>query len=187
MTGLSKIGLGFHGVRAVFDEPKSVPSRQIDHRVHVARPPGEMDDEQGAGARRDPALDIGCIDVHRVRIDVGQHRRGSGVDDGVDGAAERQSRRDHLIPCAHTRGDETEMDGGGTGIHGGGLIGVLVGGELTLELGDAWAGPEPSGAKRRDNFVDLGVLDRRPAEHDEGAGGIVAHGAACAGASPSQA
>ncbi len=84
----------------------------------------------------------------RRGIDVGQHRRRPGVDDGIDRGAESQRRGDDLVAGFQVRRQQAQMQGGGAGVDRGGMVGdALVGGELLLELGHARPGAEPARAQ----------------------------------------
>ena len=66
-------------------------------RIHVARPAREVHRQDRARARRDRAPTSSGSMFMVDRIDVGEHRRRAGVNDRVDGRAEGQRRRDHLV------------------------------------------------------------------------------------------
>ena len=71
-----KVGLG-----AVFDHRESVAPPYVHDLVHVTGVAEQVDDEDGAGALRDLALDVGGVDVERVGVHVREDRDGVLSDD----------------------------------------------------------------------------------------------------------
>ena len=59
-----------------------------------------MHGDDGARFRPERALDGTRVDAPRVRIDVGEHRRRAGHDDGMCRRRERQIGNDHLVAQA---------------------------------------------------------------------------------------
>lgn len=79
------------------------------------------------------------------------------------GGTERHRRGDDFTAGFKIRRNHADVQRGGAGIHRGNLEGlqVLVRREVTFELRDARARPQPCGFHARDDFVDLGLLDQR--------------------------
>ncbi len=162
---------------AVLDERQVVAGGDARQLVHGAGPPGEVDGQDRPGARRETRLDLGGFDVHRLGVHVGEHGRGAGVDDGVDRGAEGQRRGDHLVAGPHPRREERQVEGRRARVHGDGVRGVLVGGEVALEPRHLGAGAEPSAAEAVDDLGDLDVLEGRGPKDQEvivhvGVGGL---------------
>ena len=59
------------------------------------------------------------------------------------------------------------METGRGGVEGNRVLAAVLLAEHPLELDDLGARRDPSGAQRCDDGIDLGLLDRRPAEGDE--------------------
>ena len=74
------------------------------------------------------------VDVHRLRIDVGQDRRAAGVDDGIHRGTERKRRRDHLVARRSAGREHAQVQGGRAGIDGDGLRHAFVGGEIVARI-----------------------------------------------------
>jgi len=65
--------------------------------------------QQRPGARCDPGLDLGDIDVERLRINVNENRRLAGVGDGEDGGNVRVRDSDHLVASADAAGQQGQV------------------------------------------------------------------------------
>ena len=63
----------------------------------------------GLRSRRDAPRDVVGIDVPGVGLDVGEHGRGAGVENGVGGGDERVRRADHFVAGADA-GDDRAPD-----------------------------------------------------------------------------
>jgi hypothetical protein len=110
---------------------------------------------QRAGAKRDGLGGGRRIQVHRDRVDVGEHRCGAGVNDDVGRGTEGERRRHHLVAGADAAGQQREMQRRGARVHGDGMRRPDIRREGLLELPDARTGGQPSRLERRD---DLGYF-----------------------------
>ena len=86
---------------------KSVPPRDVEHRIHLAAAAAHVHDQNRLGARGDFALRCAGINIEGAATTIHQSRRRAGVDDGVNGGtkghdAERSLRRParFLTPAA---------------------------------------------------------------------------------------
>ena len=96
-------------LRRVLDDDQVMLLRERHHRVHVRRLPVEMDGHEGARARGDGGGSRFGVHVPRRRIDVDDHRRGAGVEHGVDRRGEGEVGYDHLVARADVEGFESEV------------------------------------------------------------------------------
>ena len=106
-SGLSPVVLCLNGMGAIFDYLQPVPGRQ-----RLCRPCRKAGAQNGRGrcsrSRRDPALDLIRVNVHRPRIEVGEDRIQACVDDGIDRGAEGHGGGDHLIAGLQTGPQEAQ-------------------------------------------------------------------------------
>ena len=163
----ASVVFGFDGVGAVFDDFQVVFPRKGRERVHVAGPPGKMDREDGPGTGRDFAPDVRRVDIHALRFHVRQHRGGPGVDDGVGRGREGQGRRDDFVARLEFQAEQAQVQGGGAGMHGNGMLRAAVGGKGLLEARDFRACAQPAVAQAVHNFRDVGFRNEGLAKDEK--------------------
>ena len=99
----SPVGLAVHFSR-VLDERQTVPPSDVQYGIHVCRQAVNVHHKNGAGARRDAALNLGHVHVprdgvtvHENRLSTGTHYRGCRRNYGKRG-------HDNLVTRAETQG-----------------------------------------------------------------------------------
>ena len=102
------------GMRRVLNHEQPVAAREFPDRVHVTRQSPQVHGHDRSCPRRDPVRDRLRIDV-AVGPDVGEHRRGADVEDGVDRRTEGEWGRDYLVAQADVQSSEREVKSGGGG------------------------------------------------------------------------
>ena len=93
-------------MRSVFDEQRTGVVRQLSECRHACRTAGEIHRQDRTGSWRHRPADCVGVQIHRVAVDVGKHRRRAGVDDGVRGRTECQGCGHDLVTGADTAGEE---------------------------------------------------------------------------------
>ena len=164
---LAAVVLGFDGVGAVFDDHEVVLLRERRERVHVAGATRKMHRHDGARARGDHFGHAGGVDVHGDGIDIGQHRRGAGMNDGIDRRAERERRGDDLIPFAHTGRHHGQVQRRRAREQRHRVGRALVLAERFLEARHFGAGADPAALDAGHDLVDLFLMDVGGAECQE--------------------
>ena len=110
---------------------------------------GQLLDRRAAGRRgarastafvRGPTLDVRRIDVHRLGVDVDEHRPQPGERDDVGGRRERVGGDEHLVARLEPEREHREVERGGAGGDGERVLDLARPRELGLELG-APSGP----------------------------------------------
>ena len=125
------------GVRGVFDQRRAGERPAMRHdRVHVGRLPGEMDRDDGPGARRDRGLDRAGIEVEGIQIDVGEHRHRVGLDDRRCGGQKRVRRNDHLVFGLNAGREQRDSQRNRAIDHGDAVPAAVHRGEALFELCD---------------------------------------------------
>src|SRR5690606_9074576 len=114
-------------------------------------------------ARRDGSLDERRIHVEGFRIDVDEHRLGSGILDRGNRRYERKRYRDHFVTRADSGREQRQVQRAGAAIYADTESAAAVGRELLLELGDFGAENEPAAIEHAlyrgvDLGLDTGVL-----------------------------
>ena len=173
--GRAPVIFGFNGVGAVFDDLQIVVPGNAAERIHFAGPAREMNGKNRPRPRRNSCLHLQRVNVHRARIDVGQYGRRASMNNRIDRCAERERRRDDLIPGPEILGEHAQMQSGRAGIDRNRLRGAPVPCKIRLELSDLGPGAQPAALHAGDHFLDLRLLDGRSAENQEsilGADGI---------------
>jgi hypothetical protein len=84
----------------VLDDRQAVLGGDLGKRRHVGRLAEEMHRDDRARARGDLPLDAGRVDGVVDRVDVGEARRGAGVENAVCRSDKAEGRRDHLVAGA---------------------------------------------------------------------------------------
>ena len=123
--------------------------RHVGQLVQRQRPAEEVHAEQQLRARA--YLDLGRVNVHRLLVDVDEHRRQAGERDDVRGRRERVGRHEHLV----TRLEERTVD-----VHVGRLrkaLNLAEARDLGLELENLRAHGEHAA---RQDLGHLGELPR---------------------------
>ncbi len=120
-------------------------------------------------------FDQSGVDVERTRFTVHQHRLRSGVDDGVNGGAERHRRRDHFIAGADSQRHQRKMNGGGSAAYCGRVGRFLVAREFVLELLHPRAQPNPVAAQAIHHRGNLSLANDGGPKHQA----VFAHADGC--------
>ncbi len=152
-----------------------------DHGLGVDGDPGVVDRHHRPRPRRDPAGDVGGIEVQGARVDVGEDHAGAAEGEGAGRRDERERRDDHLVARPQVEEQRAHLEGVGAR----GREQDLAAAEPRREqLGGlpgegAVAAPVPAGQRlRHPRRLLPGAVRAR--ERDERRG----HGAAPAGGSP---
>ena len=177
---LSAPPLSLDRVRAVLDDDQAVlsapsaPMRSMSHGL-PAKCTGTMARVLIGNALFEQ-VDTSMLYV--IGVDVDDHGRCAGMDDGIRCGAKRHGRGDDLVARLQIRGDHAHVQRRRAGIYCGGLVGRhrLVCGELLFELGDARSRADPSRFQRRDHFVDFVGANVGRSKDDEGRILISCHG-----------
>ena len=148
----------------VLEQQQVVPPRDVRQLVHAARLPAVVDGHNRLRPRRDLRLDLLRVDVVVVEADVGEDGLRALEEDRVDGGAEGERRRDHLVALADAGGHEHEMQARRAGADGDGVLAADVVAEALLEEARLRAGRQPAGADGIDDLRDLLFGDVRLAE-----------------------
>jgi len=158
------------GMGGVFDDAEPVLGGHLHDRAHVARVPGDVDGEDGSGARGHRGRHGRRIDVQGARVHVDEHGCGPEVQDHLSGGHEGIGRGDHLVAGTDPESQQRQVECCSTGGAGDGVPGADIGGELLLEGDRLWPGGEPSGAEHAGDGLDLVLTDRRDVERDVAVG-----------------
>jgi hypothetical protein len=159
--------LRLDGVRAVLDDLELVLPRQRHQLVHFAGPPREVNRHDGTRALAQLGSHLNRIDVQRAGVDVGQHRRRPGVNDGVDRCAKGQRRGDDFVARPDAGGQQGKMKCSGAGVQRHGMRRTAVDAEIMLELRDPRTCAEPARAHDGLDLLNLVFLDLRRTEDQE--------------------
>ena len=104
------------------------------------------------------------INVEGVQVQVGEDRRGIGLDDGRGRGQERIRRHDHLVALADAGRDQRQPQADGAVDDRHGMLGLMIFGKALLELGDFVAGqPSPFSAPQgAEQVLFLHFAEDRP-------------------------
>ncbi len=152
--------LGAQRVRGVLDERDAAGPGQRAERVEVARLPRVVHRHHRPGARGDPALHLGRIQVERVGPHVREHRRAAPVEHRVGGGREGERRGDHLVAGPDAGREDGRVQRGGPGGDRDAARRAHAGRDRLLEPGDGRAGGHPAAGQARHHRGDVGLVDR---------------------------
>ena len=102
-------------------------------------------------------------EVAGAQLDIGEDRFGAGVADRVGGGDEGQRGHHHLVAGAEAERDQGQVQRGGAGTEGDGVLRADPLGEGPFEGGDPGALGDPAGAHRLGG--GLGLLLAQPGHH----------------------
>src|SRR5438270_8774255 len=102
----------------VLDQSQTVPLRDRPELVELARVAVDVDRHDRLRPRRYCRLDRPRIHVQRARVDVGEYRNATLVDEAVRTRGERVRRRDHFVTRRDARGDAEQVQPRRPGGHG---------------------------------------------------------------------
>ena len=134
--------------------------------LHVGGDAEGVDDEDGAGARGEDALDGGGREVEGDGIDVGEDGRGADVEDGVGDGDEGEGGNDDFVAFADAESEQGHVQAGGAAADGDGVGDGVVVGEGGFEGGEFGAEAEVRRAQDGGDGVDFGFGDVGRAERD---------------------
>ena len=106
--------------------------RHVGQIVQRQRPPEEVHAEEQLRAR--PDANLRRVDVHRLRIDVDEHRLQPGERDDVGRRRERVRGHDHLVARLEPGGEHGEVERGSARGDGQGVLDLAEPRDLGLEL-----------------------------------------------------
>ena len=161
---------GSEGPRRVLEQRDAVGHRRLElfPRSGTAE---EVDDEDGLRPRRQPRRDGLGGHVHRLRVDVHEHRPGAHERDDIRGRREGVSRDDHLVAGPDPEGKHGEVQRRGAGGDDDRVLDLAGGGERALELVDARAHRQLAAAKDLLDRRQLLRAEVRPGEPDHAGAG----------------
>ena len=137
-------------VRGIFDHDQPAGASGRHQRLHVGRLAGEMDRDDGSGARSERAFDRGGIEVERVQVDVGEDRNRVGLDHGRGGRDERVGGNDDFVFRADARRQQRDPQRDRAVDDRDAVAAAVHRGEALLELGNLLAvQPAPLAAAKR--------------------------------------
>jgi hypothetical protein len=118
-----------------------------------------VDDEEGAGARANGALDGGGIEIEGEGVDVGEDGRSADVEDGVGDGDKGERGDDDLVAFTDAEDEQGQMKAGGAGADGYGVRDGVVLGQCGFKSRQFGAEAEVRGAQDGGDGVDFGVGD----------------------------
>ena len=131
---------------AVLDERQAVSACNGLERHQIRRLTVEMHWKNGARSRRDGVLHSGGRQGEARRVDIGEHRTGSGHHHGQCGECRRERRRDHLVARSDVERSQNEGNGISPVADAHGVCCAAALRELALERFDLRAEHEPPAA-----------------------------------------
>ena len=164
---------GAVGLGAVLDDLQTVLPAQLQQRVDVAGPAGEVDGDDRLRPRGDQRTDRFGAQVLAHRIDIGDDRGGAAHDDAARRGDEGAGGGDHLVAGADAVAGEDQLQGDGAVGQGNGVPAVAMGGKFLLEFAPLGAGPVVDPVGEEDLFDGVGLF---LGEGGPGGEGGVEHG-----------
>ena len=122
---------------------------QALERRDVGRIAEDVHRQQRRRPRADRGARRGWVDVQGRSVDVGEHGRGTLVDDCVGARHERERARHDFVAVADAGGAKREMQAGGADSRPRSRARPEPAGERSLELRQAWAQREMARAQHR--------------------------------------
>lgn len=141
------IEFGADGFAGIFENDELMAIRELAESEHVGRNAEGMDDENGAGARREDALDGRRSEIESDRIDVREDRRGADLQDGIGDGNEGEGGNDDFVAFADAKGEQGHVKAGGSAADGDGVGNGVIGGEGGFESGEFGAEAEVGSAQ----------------------------------------
>ena len=123
-------------VTGVLDQQQPVLVGHAAEALHVGHVPPDLHDADGPGAPRDLALHVVRVEAERSRINLGEHRRGAGMQDRRDRRVPRVGGHNHLRARADTGRDVRAVQRARAVAAGQGPLRADERGKLLLELTD---------------------------------------------------
>ena len=134
--------------------------RQVGQLVEAQRTPEQVDAEQQLRASAD--VDLRRIDVHRLRVDVDEHRLQPRERDDVRGRRERVGGHEHLVAGLQLGGEHRQVQRRRAGGDGERVLDLAGPRDLGLELLDLGAHREHAAREDLGHLGELGLTDVRP-------------------------
>ena len=154
------------GFGGVFNDGKVVVCGQIAKRRHVGGDAEGVDDQDGASARGEDALD-GCRrEVEGDGIDVGEDGYGADLKNSSGDGDESEGWNDDFVPFSDAESEQGHVQAGCAAADGDCVGDGVIGGECGLEGGQFGAEAEMRRAQNGGNSVDFGFGDVGRAERD---------------------
>ena len=101
------------------------------------------------------AFGVGDVQVEILQSAIDEDGTSAEVTDNLGRGGEGHGRNEDPLPCFEADGFEGEVESGGAGIDGDGVLLMDVAGKFGLELFGPWAGREPAAFEGGDDFVDF--------------------------------
>ena len=144
------------GMRSILDHLQVVGAGEREDGVHLGALAVEVNGHDRTGAPGQRPLQTGRIERAGLRLDVDQHRDGSGPLDPRNRRHARVGLGDHLVAGSDADGAESDRDRVRPGSDADRVARAATGGEGALELLDRPAEDEPRFVEDgRDRAVDL--------------------------------
>jgi hypothetical protein len=159
---------GAEGLGRIFDHAQLVFVGDGVQAVHVDRQAGQVDRDDGAGARGDRRFQFVQVDVAGDRVDVGEHRGGADFDDDVGGGRPGNRGGDHFVARPDAGDAQGDLHGAGAGIEGAYRAAAEVLGQQGLEGLVLRPAGDPAGAQHLADGGDGFFVDGRPGKGQEG-------------------
>jgi hypothetical protein len=119
----------------------------------------DIDSHNGAGAGGDPAFEVVGVEVVGVGLDLDEDGGDALEEEGVDGGGKGEGGDQHLVPGSQVERTDDQVECGGAGADGDGVLCADIGGEGCLEGGGLGPEGEAPGAQDLDDRLDVGVGD----------------------------
>jgi hypothetical protein len=148
------------GASAILDHTEAVLGGERGDGVEVRRQADLVNQQDCPGSRSYRVDNGGRIEVVGPGVDVGKHRAGASMVDGIRGRHARERRTDHLVAVSHAAQAQGQMQGGRARICRDSVGGADVGGDSVLERGDP--GPLADPARLDDGNDRLHLLVAEP-------------------------
>lgn len=111
----------------VLDEQETAIAGEAPPRLRVDELPGVVHEDHRPGPRAGLPLGLFERDRRRVqRLDIHQDRLRADIPDGVDGRDEGEGGRQHLVAGPHAQRGQGQVQRGGAGPHGHGILRAMT-------------------------------------------------------------
>ena len=128
-------------------------------RPHVAHQAVKMHRHDGTGVGGDGGLDARRIEVAGVGLDIDEHRRGAGLEDGRGGGDEAHRRGDDLVARPDIERQQRHVQRPRAARHGQGVALLEIGRKPRLELRHVRACREDVAFQHLGEAVELGLAE----------------------------
>ena len=135
----------------------------------VERPAEQVHADHRLRPWRDGVVDLAEVEVHGLRVDVGEHRFGTDERDDVGGRRERVGGDDHLVALADPERKHREVERGGPVRDADRVLAAADTRELRLELSELRAHRQAARLEHLRDRLDLLRPDIGPGEPDQAA------------------